>query len=126
MSFWDIVWFILISFAFMAYLMVMFAIVGDLFRDQEASGFAKAAWIIALIFLPFITSVVYVIAKGKGMGERQARNAEQLRDQQDAYIKQVAGSQTSPADQIASAKALLDSGAIDQGEFDTLKAKALA
>ena len=125
MSFWDIVWFILISFAFMAYLMVMFAIVGDLFRDPEASGFAKAAWIIALIFLPFITSVVYVIAKGKDMGERQMRNAEQLREQQDAYIKQVAGT-AAPTEQIAQAKSMLDTGAITPAEYERLKEKALA
>ena len=73
MSFWDIVWFILISFAFMAYLMVMFAIITDLFRDPDASGIVKAVWIIALIFAPFVTAVVYLIVRGKGMGERQLR-----------------------------------------------------
>jgi SNF family Na+-dependent transporter len=125
MSFWDIVWFILISFAFMAYLMVMFAIITDLFRDPDASGFAKAVWIIALIFLPFITSVVYLIAKGKGMGERQARSAEQMREQQDTYIKQVAGS-AAPSEQIAKAKTLLDSGTITPAEYERLKEKALA
>ena len=125
MSFWDIVWFILISFAFVAYLMVMFAIITDLFRDPKASGLAKAVWFIALIFLPFITSIVYLIAKGKDLGERQVRDAEQMRAQQDAYIKQVAGS-GGPADQIAQAKSMLDSGAITPAEFERLKEKALA
>lgn len=124
MSFWDIVWFILITFAFMAYLMVMFAIISDLFRDPDASGFAKAVWIITLIFLPFITSVIYLIVKGKDMGERQVRSAEQMRQQQDAYIKQVAGS-AAPTEQIAQAKSLLDSGTITPAEYERLKEKAL-
>ena len=67
MSFWDVVWIIFISFAFVAYLMVMFSILGDLFRDRDTSGFAKAVWVIALIFLPLLTSLVYLIVRGKGM-----------------------------------------------------------
>ena len=124
MSFWDVVWFILISFALMAYLMVLFSIIGDLFRDREASGFAKAVWMVALIFLPFLTALVYLIARGGGMAERSMRSAESMRQQQDAYIREVAGKAT-PADQIAQAKALLESGAISEPEFESLKAKAL-
>ena len=125
MSFWDIVWFILISFAFVAYLMVMFSIITDLFRDPKASGIAKAIWFLALVFLPFITSVVYLIVKGNGMAERQVRSVEQVREQQEAYIKQVAGS-AAPSEQIAQAKSMLDSGAITPAEFEQLKEKALA
>jgi hypothetical protein len=124
MSFWDIVWFIVITFAFMAYLMVLFHICADLFRDQEESGFAKAVWIVALIFLPVLTSLVYLIARGSGMAERSMRSAENLKRQQDAYIREVAG-QATPADQIAQAKSMLDTGAISQSEYDQLKAKAL-
>ena len=124
MSFWDVVWFILISFAFMAYLMVLFTIIGDLFRDPEASGLAKALWMVALIFLPFLTALVYLIARGGGMAERSSRSAEAMRKEQDAYIRQVAG-KASPADQIAQAKALLESGAISEPEYESLKAKAL-
>jgi hypothetical protein len=124
MSFWDIVWFILISFAFVAYLMVIFAIITDLFRDPKASGFEKAVWMIALIFLPFISSVVYLVAKGRTMGERQAQAAAQMREEQEVYIKQVAGS-VAPADQIAQAKSMLDSGTITPDEFERLKEKAL-
>ena len=124
MSFWDIVWFIVITFAFMAYLMVLFHICADLFRDQEESGFAKAVWIVALIFLPLLTSLVYLIARGSGMAERSMRSAENLKRQQDAYIREVA-SQATPADQIAQAKSMLDTGAISQSEYDQLKAKAL-
>jgi hypothetical protein len=126
MSFGDVLWFIVISFAFVAYLMVMFTILGDLFRDRETSGFVKAVWVIALIFLPFLTALVYLIARGHGMAERQARQVEEIKTAQDAYIKQVAGAGSSPTDQIAQAKALLDSGSITQAEFDALKAKALS
>ena len=124
MSFWDVVWFILISFAFMAYLMVLFTIIGDLFRDPEASGLVKALWMLALIFLPFLTALVYLIARGGGMAQRSMRSAEAMRKEQDAYIQQVAG-KASPADQIAQAKALLESGAITEPEYESLKAKAL-
>jgi hypothetical protein len=124
MSFWDVVWFILISFAFMAYLMVLFTIIGDLFRDPEASGLAKALWMVALIFVPFLTALVYLIARGGGMAERSARSAEAMRKEQDSYIRQVAAT-ASPADQIAQARALLESGAISEPEYESLKAKAL-
>jgi predicted PurR-regulated permease PerM len=124
MSFWDIIWFIFISFAFIAYLMVLFAIVTDLFRDRTASGWEKAIWIVCLIFFPLITALVYLIAKGRHMTERQVATAESMQQQQEAYIKQVAGA--SPTEQVAQAKSLLDSGAITQEEFEALKAKALA
>jgi hypothetical protein len=123
MSFWDIVWFILISFAFIAYLMILFSILTDLFRDPETGGFVKALWIIFLIVAPFITALIYLIARGKGMAERSVKQAAEFKQAQDTYIREVAGG---PADQIARAKDLLDSGAISQAEFDTIKAKALA
>jgi len=125
MSFWDVVWFIFISFAFVAYLMVMFSIITDLFRDRETSGWAKAVWIVLLIFFPLITALVYLIVRGSGMTERSMQSAAAMKEQQDAYIKEVAG-KASPVDQVAKAKAMLDSGAISQSEFDALKAKALA
>lgn len=124
MSFWDVVWFIIISFAFIAYLMVMFSILSDLFRDRETSGFAKAVWIIALIFLPFLTALVYLIARGSGMAERSMHEAQTMQKQQEAYIRDVAG-KPSPVDQIAEARRMLDEGAISQAEFDRLKEKAL-
>jgi len=124
MSFWDIVWFIFITWAFVAYLMVMFSIIGDIFRDRELSGGAKALWCLALVLVPFLTALVYLAVRGSGMAERSARSAARAQSQQDAYIREVAG-QTTPADQIAQAKALLDGGAISQPEYDALKAKAL-
>lgn len=124
MDFWDIIWFIIVTFAFVAYLMVLFSILSDLFRDHETGGFAKAIWVIALIFFPFFTALIYLIVRGQGMAERHAKAAKQMQDAQSAYIRDVAGS--SAADQIHKAKELLDSGAISQAEYDAIKAKALA
>jgi hypothetical protein len=126
MSFWDVVWFILISFAFVAYLMVVFSIITDLFRDRDTSGFVKAVWFLALIFLPFLTACVYLIARGRGMAERSARSQAQMMSQQEAYIREVAGSKATPADQIAQAKAMYETGAITEAEYTKLKDKALA
>ena len=126
MSFWELVWFIFIFFAFMAYLMVIFNVIGDLFRDDTVSGWVKALWIIALIFLPFLTLLVYLIARGKGMAERSAKVMESARRAQDDYVRSVAGSGASAPEQIAKAKELLDSGAITAEEFAALKSKALA
>jgi hypothetical protein len=122
-SFWEVFWYIVIIFAFVAYLMVLFSILSDLFRDHETGGFAKAIWILALIFFPFATALIYLIARGKGMAERNMKAAKEMQDAQNAYIRDVAGS--SPADQIHKAKELLDSGAISQAEFDAIKSKAL-
>ncbi len=103
--------------------MTLFSIIGDIFRDRSLSGFAKAVWFIFLIFVPILTALVYLIARGGGMAERDAETVRRYKSAQDDYIKSVAG--TSPADQIAQAKSLLDSGAISQAEYDQLKAKAL-
>ena len=124
MSFWDIIWFIVVSFAFIAYLMVMFTIIADLFRDQSASGWVKAVWIICLIFLPFITSFVYLVARGSGMAERSYRTAQANEQATAAYVREVAAT-SSPADEIAKAKTLLDSGAISEAEFSALKSRVL-
>jgi len=124
MSFWDIVWFIFITFAFVAYLMILFSILGDLFRDKDTSGIAKAVWIIALIFAPFLTALIYLIVRGHGMAERSVKQAQEIQKAQDEYIRDVAGS--SATDEIHRAKGLLDSGAISQAEYEQLKAKALS
>jgi H+/Cl- antiporter ClcA len=123
-NFWSIIWIVIWSFVFVAYLFVLFYILTDLFRDHELSGWWKALWILFLIFAPYLTALVYVIARGKGMSQRQLAAAQQARSQTDAYIRDVAGK--SPADHIAEAKALLDNGTITQQEFEQLKAKALA
>lgn len=125
-SFWDFVWWTIIFFLFMAYLMVLFQILTDLFRDKGTSGWAKAFWVLFLILLPLLTSLVYLIARGHGMAERNIAAASAAQADADAYIKSVAGSSSTPADEIHKAKALLDSGAITQQEFDSIKAKALS
>ncbi|OOL33214.1 membrane protein [Rhodococcus rhodochrous] len=124
MDFWDIIWFIIVSFAFIAYLMVLFSIIGDLFRNHQQSGWIKAIWIVFLIFLPFLTALIYLIVNGKGMSERSAREYAQVKQAQDSYIREVAGK--SPAEHIADAKALLDAGTITETEYQALKAKALS
>jgi Short C-terminal domain/Phospholipase_D-nuclease N-terminal len=123
-GFWEWFWFIFVVFAFIAYLFAMFTIIVDLFRDHTVSGWMKAVWLIFLIFFPILTALVYLIARGSGMTKRSEADAQQMKDAQDAYIRKVAGS--SPADEVAKAKELLDSGHITQEEFDALKAKALA
>ena len=112
------------TFVFVAYLMVLFQIVVDLFRDADLGGGLKAVWIIGLVFLPVFTALLYVISRGKGMAQRQRAAQERAVSDTDAYIRRVAGK--SPAEQIADAKALLDAGAINPDEFGKLKAKALA
>ncbi|WP_395696152.1 SHOCT domain-containing protein [Nocardioides sp.] len=124
-SFWDFFWFVIAFFLLMAYLMVLFQILTDMFRDRELSGWWKAVWVLFLIFFPFITALVYLIARGRGMAERQVSAIKAAQADQEAYIRSVTGSGATAADQIAQAKGLLDSGAISQEEFDALKAKAL-
>jgi predicted PurR-regulated permease PerM len=123
-SFWDFIWYTVVIFAFIAYLMILFNVLADLFRDHKTSGVVKAVWIIFLILLPYITVFVYLIARGQGMAQRSAAAHEAARKQADDYIKHAAG--TSPADQIAQAKALLADGTINDAEYEQLKAKALA
>lgn len=125
MDFSDFFWLLIWSFFFVCYLMVLFQIIGDLFRDRELSGWWKALWVIFLIIFPFLAAVIYLIARGRGMAERQAGEMRKAQVATDQYIQSVAGA-GNPADQIASAKSLLDSGTITQEEFDKLKQKALA
>ena len=125
MSFWDFLLLILWTYLFIAYLMVMFQIISDIFRDRELSGGMKAVWFIGLLFLPILTAVIYLIVRGKQMSERQVQAVQKAQGDTDQYIQTVAG-RANPAEQISSAKGLLDAGTISQSEFDQLKAKALA
>ncbi|MBL3700774.1 hypothetical protein D3228_14160 [Leucobacter luti] len=99
-------------------------VIVDLFRDRKLNGWAKAAWILFLVLVPLLTSLVYLIARGQGMAERVDEDAKESKDATDAYIREVAGA--SPADEIAKAKALLDSGAITAEEFAALKGRVLS
>ena len=123
-NFAQTMWEIFFIFMLVAYLLVLFQIVVDLFRDSEMGGFIKALWLIGLIGLPFLTALVYVVARGGGMARRQQAAFQKSQGEAESYIRQVAGK--SPADQIADAKRLLDAGTISADEFARLKAKALA
>ena len=112
-------------FLFVIWFWLLLTIFTDLFRDHELSGGAKALWVIFVVVLPFIGILVYLIARGHGMADRAARAQARAQEQMNAQIRAAAGTSASPSDQIAQAKSLLDSGAIDQAEFDKLKAKAL-
>ena len=122
--FWDAVVLMASTFFFIAYLIVLFQVIVDLFRDSEMGGGSKVLWIIGLIFLPVLTALIYILARGSGMSERQRTAMRSAKEDTDAYIRQVAAQ--SPADQIAAAKALHIAGTINDDEFARLKAKALA
>ncbi|GAB2458987.1 ABC-type multidrug transport system fused ATPase/permease subunit [Conyzicola lurida] len=126
-SFWQIIWLFFWGFVFIAYLMTLFSIIADIFRDHTLNGWFKALWILFLVFFPFITALVYVIARGRGMAERSQRDARQAQKATDDYIRGVAGGGggASAADEIAKAKTLLDSGTITAEEFAHLKSRAL-
>ncbi|MGV0720031.1 SHOCT domain-containing protein [Mycolicibacterium elephantis] len=122
---WDFLWHFFVIFAWIAYLIVLFQILVDLFwRDHQTSGWIKAIWVFFLILFPWLTALIYLIARGKGMAARAREAAAHAKKETDEYIREVAG--RSPAQEIADAKALLDSGAITQAEFETLKAKSLS
>ncbi|MGV9861122.1 SHOCT domain-containing protein [Rhodococcus koreensis] len=122
-GFWEFFWFIVVFFALMAYLMVLFSIITDLFRDHQTSGWVKALWVVFLFVVPFLSALIYLVVRSEGMARRSMAAAQQAKQSQDRYIREVAGQ--SPAQQIADAKALLDSGAITEGEFQALKTKTL-
>jgi hypothetical protein len=125
-SFGDFFWLLVWAFVFGCYLVVLFQVVVDLFRDQDRSGWWKAIWIIFLIIVPFLSVLIYVIARGRGMAERHLAATGGGREA-DTYVPPPIMSMSKPpADQIASAQTLLDQGAITQAEFDQLKQKALA
>jgi hypothetical protein len=125
-DFWEILLWSFWIFIWITAVMVWFRCVFDMFGDPTLSGWAKAGWAILLILLPWLGALVYLIVRGRSMAERQMSAVSQRRASQEEYIQQVAGKSASPAGQIADAKALLDSGAIQQIEFDALKARALA
>ena len=124
-SFWDfLLWFFWI-FIWIGAIIVWFRCVIDMFSDHTLSGWGKAGWAIVLIVVPWLGALIYLIARGKSMNERQKAAVAQQQAAQEKYIQSVASSSGSPDQQIANAKALLDAGTINQSEFDALKAKAL-
>ena len=123
--FLDVFWTILVIFLWIAWFMLLFHIIGDIFRRRDASGAKKTLWIVAILFLPFLGVFIYLIANGDDMARRNIESAEAARADMDDYVRSVAGSGGAAAE-IERAKGLLDSGAISQSEFDSIKAKALA
>ena len=124
-SFWGVLWYTIVIFAFIAYLIVLFMILTDLFRDHKLGAGWKVLWIIALVIFPYLTAFVYILARGPGMNDRNHAAAVAAHRAQEEYIQHAAG-QASPAHQIATAKSLLDAGVVTPEEYETLKAKALA
>lgn len=123
---WDFIVWSFFFFIWMSAIMIWFRVIVDMFSDHTLSGWAKAGWSLLLIFVPWLGALIYMIARGASMNERALAAASEMRASQERYIRQVASTTPNPADQIATAKALLDSGAITQAEFGALKGKALA
>jgi ABC-type transport system involved in multi-copper enzyme maturation permease subunit len=121
----DTLWTLVYIFFMILFFMIWFMVIMDLFSDHTLNGWGKALWIVFLIIFPPITVLVYLIARGNSMSERRQKQMVAAQEAQKAYIQSAVGT-VSPADQIASAKALLDAGTITQAEFDALKTKALA
>jgi len=122
-SVWDIFWFFFWVFVWVAYLFVLIYIVIDIFRDRSLNGWLKAVWVIFLVWVPFLTALVYLIARGKGMAERSMERRPEVVEYSEEEMRKI--SFASPSDEIAKAQALRDQGVISDGEFDALKRKAL-
>lgn len=121
---WEIFWWFFLFFVFVTYIFAVFTVIRDLFRDHTLNGWAKAGWFILLIFLPIITVLIYLIARGRSMSERNQREQLAAQDAANQYIRKVAG--TSPADEIEKARALFIAGSITEQEYEALKTKAMA
>ena len=122
--FWNVFWDLLIFFAWVIFIWIAITVLIDVFRRHDISGWAKAAWVILVVILPWIGVLIYLIVEHDGMAERRAQDNQQAQAQFDDYVRKAAGS-GGAAGEIEKAKQLLDSGAITQQEFETLKAKAL-
>ena len=123
--FLDVFWTLLIFFLWVAWFMLLFRVLADVFRRRDLGGGAKTLWVLFVIFLPFLGVFVYIITQNNGMTDRDLGQAQAAQAQFDTYVKTVA-SGGGAAEEIAKAKQLLDSGAITQAEFDSIKAKALS
>lgn len=111
-------------FAFMVWFWILFVIIGDLFRDHELSGWWKAVWVLFLIFVPFITGLVYLIARGRGMAERAGKEQREAKRQFDSYVREQA--HATPADELDKLQGLRERGALTEVEFEAAKGRVLA
>ena len=123
--FFGVLWSMLVFFVWVAWFMLLFRIVGDIFRRRDIGGGSKTLWLIFVLFLPFLGVFVYLIANNDEMAKRDMERAQAAQAQFNDYVQQAAGS-GGPAAEIDKAKKLLDSGAINESEFAAIKAKALA
>ena len=123
--FLNIFWDILIVFTWVIFIWIAITVLIDVFRRHDISGWGKAAWVVFVVILPWIGVLMYLIVNHDGMAERRMKEAQAAQAQFDDYVRTTAGSGGAAAE-IDKAKQLLDSGAITQAEFDTIKAKALA
>jgi Phospholipase_D-nuclease N-terminal/Short C-terminal domain len=124
--FLNIFWTMIIFFCWVIWIWMLITILSDVFRRRDLSGWGKAGWTVFLIVLPFLGALIYLIAHHDGMAERNIKQAQRSRAEFDDYVKSVAQDGGGAAAEIAKAKELLDSGAINQAEFEAIKAKALA
>jgi hypothetical protein len=124
--FLDVMWTLLVFFLWVIWFWILITVFADIFRRHDLSGWGKAGWVIFTIVLPFLGVFIYLISQGDDMAKRNAAQARAQQEQFDDYVREAAGSSGGAADQIAKAKQLLDSGAINQAEFDAIKQKALA
>ncbi|MFC9916965.1 SHOCT domain-containing protein [Agromyces binzhouensis] len=127
MSIWDFFVWLFWIYVLFACIWIFISVFVDIFRDHTLNGWGKALWVLFLVFLPFLAAFIYLIARGRGMAERNAARSQAAQAEANEYIRSVANSgEGSAAAEIESAKRLLDAGTITQAEFDALKAKALA
>jgi hypothetical protein len=124
--FLDVMWTMLEFFLLVIWFWILITVFADVFRRHDLSGWGKAGWVIFTIVLPFLGVFIYLISQGDDMAKRNVQQARAQQEQFDDYVREAAGSGGGAADQIARAKQLLDSGAINQAEFDAIKQKALA
>jgi len=121
----SLLWSMVMFFFFIIYFMMLFQVIGDLFRDHKMGGAAKTLWVLFLLIVPLLSLLIYMITRGEGMAKRAMAQQADMQKQMDNYVKQTAAG-SNPVDQIAQARKLLDDGAITQQEFDDIKKKALA
>jgi hypothetical protein len=123
--FLNVLWDILIFFAWVLFIWMAIVVFGDIFRRRDLSGWGKAGWVVAIVVLPWVGVLAYLIVNHDGMAERNEKQTQAAQAQFDGYVRQAAGT-GGPAAEIETAKKLLDSGTITQAEFEAIKAKALA
>ncbi|MEW1953450.1 SHOCT domain-containing protein [Terrabacter sp. NPDC080008] len=127
MNFWSWFWLLVWTFFFVAYLIMLFHIFSDLFRDRELGGLGKVAWVVALLVVPLLSALVYLVVRGRGMAERQMeRTVGREKARQQAVGGLAVGDTWSPTDELTQAKSLFDNGALTPEEYSQIKARALS